>query len=161
MMMPANFSAISENEMTYVNGGASLSDILAPSLTLANWKKFNTNMVTIVGNTFVGKLVEVTLGTMFGGAWGADGTVSISDAMSNAFYKNGANDKSTLNKVLATVGIGAAVYQLGMVGTKSNVSDPAKTWDGVSTNDDGTAKLSKTMWFTDGLLNQTKWLKNH
>ena len=28
MMMPANFSAISENEMTYVNGGASLSDIL-------------------------------------------------------------------------------------------------------------------------------------
>ena len=25
MMMPANFSAISENEMTYVNGGASLS----------------------------------------------------------------------------------------------------------------------------------------
>ena len=44
MMMPANFSAISENEMTYVNGGASLSDILAPSLTLENWKKFNTNM---------------------------------------------------------------------------------------------------------------------
>ena len=39
MMMPANFSAISENEMTYVNGGASLSDILAPSLTLENWKK--------------------------------------------------------------------------------------------------------------------------
>ena len=30
MMMPANFSAISENEMTYVNGGASLADILAP-----------------------------------------------------------------------------------------------------------------------------------
>ena len=51
MMMPANFSAISENEMTYVNGGASLSDILAPSLTLENWKKFNTNMVTIIGNS--------------------------------------------------------------------------------------------------------------
>ena len=152
MMMPANFSVMAENELVYVVGGSAVTD----------WAKtFNTNMITIVGNTFVGDLVKVTLGTMFGGAWGADGTVSIGDAMSNAFYKNGANDKSTLNKVLATVGIGAAIYQLGTVGTKSNVSDPAKTWDGVSTNDDGTAKLSKTMWFTDGLLNQTKWLKNH
>ena len=69
MMMPANFSAISENEMTYVNGGASLSDILAPSLTLANWKKFNTNMVTIIGNSFLGDYVSNTVGTLFGGAY--------------------------------------------------------------------------------------------
>ena len=41
MMMPANFSAISENEMTYVNGGASLADILAPELKVENWQKFN------------------------------------------------------------------------------------------------------------------------
>ena len=69
MMMPANFSAISENEMTYVNGGASLSDILAPSLTLENWKKFNTNMVTIIGNSFLGSYVSNTVGTLFGGAY--------------------------------------------------------------------------------------------
>ena len=69
MMMPANFSAISENEMTYVNGGASLSDILAPSLTLENWKKFNTNMVTIIGNSFLGDYVSNTVGTLFGGAY--------------------------------------------------------------------------------------------
>ena len=69
MMMPANFSAISENEMTYVNGGASLSDILAPSLTLENWKKFNTNMVTIIGNSFLGDYVNNTVGTLFGGAY--------------------------------------------------------------------------------------------
>ena len=69
MMMPANFSAISENEMTYVNGGASLSNILAPSLTLENWKKFNTNMVTIIGNSFLGSYVNNTVGTLFGGAY--------------------------------------------------------------------------------------------
>ena len=69
MMMPANFSAISENEMTYVNGGASLSNILAPSLTLENWKKFNTNMVTIIGNSFLGDYVSNTVGTLFGGAY--------------------------------------------------------------------------------------------
>ena len=69
MMMPANFSAISENEMTYVSGGASLSEILAPSLTLENWKKFNTNMVTIIGNSFLGDYVSNTVGQLFNGAY--------------------------------------------------------------------------------------------
>ena len=63
MMMPANFSAISENEMTYVNGGASLSEILAPELKLENWQKFNQNMVTIIGNSFLGSYVSNTVGS--------------------------------------------------------------------------------------------------
>ena len=69
MMMPANFSAISENEMTYVNGGASLADILAPELKVENWQKFNQNMVTIIGNSFLGDYVSNTVGTLFGGAY--------------------------------------------------------------------------------------------
>ena len=69
MMMPANFSAISENEMTYVNGGASLSEILAPELKLENWQNFNKNMVTIIGNSFLGDYVNNTVGTLFGGAY--------------------------------------------------------------------------------------------
>ena len=67
--MPANFSAISENEMTYVNGGASLSEILAPELKLENWQNFNKNMVTIIGNSFLGDYVSNTVGTLFGGAY--------------------------------------------------------------------------------------------
>ena len=120
MMMPANFSVIAENEMAYVVGGSAATD----------WAKtFNTNMVTIVGNTFIGKLVDVTLGTMFGGSWGATGTPSISDAMSTAFYKNGKTDKSTLNKVMATIGLGAAVYQLGTAATPSLAEDPGDVKD--------------------------------
>ena len=69
MMMPANFSAISENEMTYVNGGASLSEILAPELKLENWQNFNKNMVTIIGNSFLGSYVNNTVGTLFNGAY--------------------------------------------------------------------------------------------
>ena len=69
MMMPANFSAISENEMTYVNGGASLAEILAPELKVENWQKFNQNMVTIIGNSFLGDYVSNTVGTLFGGAY--------------------------------------------------------------------------------------------
>ena len=37
MMMPANFSAVAENEMTYVVGG-SLVDVLAPVMTTENWQ---------------------------------------------------------------------------------------------------------------------------
>ena len=68
--MPANFSAISENEMTYVNGGAiALEDILAPRLKVENWQNFNKNMVTIIGNSFLGDYVSNTVGTLFGGAY--------------------------------------------------------------------------------------------
>ena len=68
MMMPTNYSAISENELTYVIGGG-LEDILAPRLTLENWKKFNTNLVTIIGNSFLGDYVGNTVGTLFNGAY--------------------------------------------------------------------------------------------
>ncbi len=66
MMMPANYSAIAENEMTYVVGGT-LGDILAPKLEVADWKRFNTNMVTLIGNAFVGGYIDNTLGKLFGG----------------------------------------------------------------------------------------------
>ena len=69
MMMPANFSAISENEMTYVNGGASLAEILAPELKVENWQKFNTNMVTIIGNSFMSNYIKNTVGVLFNGAY--------------------------------------------------------------------------------------------
>ena len=66
MMMPANYSAIAENEMTYVVGGT-LGDILAPKLEVADWKRFNTNMVTLIGNAFMGGYIDNTLGKLFGG----------------------------------------------------------------------------------------------
>ena len=85
MMMPANFSAISENEMTYVNGGAvALEDILAPRLKVENWQKFNQNMVTLIGNHFAPMYVENTLGVLFGGEYRPG-------AMGKAWY-DGVND---------------------------------------------------------------------
>ena len=52
MMMPANFSAVSENEMTYVMGG-SVADYLAPAMGAAQWQNFHKNLITIVGNKYV------------------------------------------------------------------------------------------------------------
>ena len=144
MMMPANFSAISENEMTYVNGGASLADILAPSLEVKNWQKFNTNMVTIIGNSFLGKYVENTVGVLFNGAYkpgnlgnawltgvkGAYDTGSDAgfgkhegDLTAGDKFLNGAN--GVLNAGLRMVGSAAAIYNLATGTVKNDVSEKA------------------------------------
>ena len=144
MMMPANFSAISENEMTYVNGGASLADILAPSLEVKNWQKFNTNMVTIIGNSFLGEYVENTVGVLFNGAYkpgnlgnawltgvkGAYGTGSDAgfgkhedELTAGDKFLNGAN--GVLNAGLRMVGSAAAIYNLATGTVKNDVSEKA------------------------------------
>ena len=141
MMMPANFSAISENEMTYVNGGASLSDILAPSLTLENWKKFNTNMVTIIGNSFLGDYVSNTVGTLFGGAYVPgnlgkawfSGVSKYYNSGYDAVVGNGTDAGMTygntalgtlngaLNAGLRIVGSAAAIYNLATANVKNGL----------------------------------------
>ena len=144
MMMPANFSAISENEMTYVNGGASLAEILAPELKVENWQKFNTNMVTIIGNSFMGKYINNTIDVLFGGdykpgnlgkAWftdveGAYGTGSDAgfgkhegELTAGDKFLNGAN--GVLNAGLRMVGSAAAIYNLATGTVKNDVSEKA------------------------------------
>ena len=142
MMMPANFSAISENEMTYVNGGASLADILAPSLEVKNWQKFNTNMVTIIGNSFLSKYVANTVGVLFDGkyvpgdlgkAWfqGVNGAYDTGKGQvgnvteSEGFNKFLAGSNGVLNAGLRMVGSAAAIYNLATGTVKNDVSEKA------------------------------------
>ena len=142
MMMPANFSAISENEMTYVNGGASLAEILAPELKIENWQKFNQNMVTIIGNSFMDKYIGNTVGTLFSGAYkpgnlgnawftgvkGAYGTgfdagfgKHDGDLTAGDKFLNGAN--GVLNAGLRMVGSAAAIYNLATGTVKNTVNE--------------------------------------
>ena len=144
MMMPANFSAISENEMTYVNGGASLAEILAPELKVENWQKFNTNMVTIIGNSFMSKYIGNTVGVLFNGAYkpGNLGNAWLTGVKSAygtgydaGFGKHGdeqtAGDKflnggnGVLNAGLRMVGSAAAIYNLATGTVKNDVSEKA------------------------------------
>ena len=71
MMMPANYSVIAENEMTYVNGGASFIDaigaVTAPIWNVNNVKTFSTNVVTLIGNKFMNAFIDNTLGVIFSG----------------------------------------------------------------------------------------------
>ena len=146
MMMPANFSAISENEMTYVNGGASLAEILAPELKLENWQKFNQNMVTIIGNSFMSSYIKNTVGQLFNGAYkpgnlgnawltgvkGAYGTGSAAgfgkhegELTAGDKFLNGAN--GVLNAGLRMVGSAAAIYNLATGTVKNDASEKAWT----------------------------------
>ena len=137
MMMPANFSAISENEMTYVNGGASLSEILAPELKLENWQNFNKNMVTIIGNSFLGDYVSNTVGTLFGGAY-KPGNLGKAWFSSVSEYYNSGYDAvvgngtdagmtygntalGTLNGALRLAGSAAAIYNLATANVKNGL----------------------------------------
>ena len=138
MMMPANFSAISENEMTYVNGGAvALEDILAPRLTLENWQKFNTNMVTLIGNAFMGNYIDNTLGKLFSGnyfigqmtgEWGYKVAEIFAHNYDNDgawYHKVGTGANAALNVGLNIVGNAAAIYNLA-TGTVRNGAEGAK-----------------------------------
>ena len=108
MMMPANYSVIAENEMTYVNGGA-LIDCFAPLMTSSNWKTFNTNLIKIIGNSFMQPVIDATLGVMFGGQWGTD-TLFGDNGSISGYYTS---DASVLNKIMGTIGGLATIYTLG------------------------------------------------
>ena len=134
MMMPANFSVVAENEMTYVVGGGvieAIGSVTAPIWTAANVKTFNTNLVTIIGNSYVSKLVSTTLGVMFGGNWGGDGVGSSIFSADNgglgSIVKYGISGKTTelngFNKFMQVVGLSAAVYQLGTSSAKTYVGE--------------------------------------
>lgn len=128
MMMPANYSVIAENEMTYVNGGASFIDaigaVTAPIWTLDNVKTFNTNIVTLVGNTFLSKVVNQTIGVLFSGntTWKAVGAIPKTLFTTNV--ANGTIEKNNIGDyVMNALGVAAAVYNLGVAPTKNKVKE--------------------------------------
>ena len=136
MMMPANFTAVN-SEVVY--GGADLFSILAdstaPIWNAANVKTFNTNLVTIVGNTYMSKVIENTLGVVFAGDYltkytdneGKDKRKTIfgkNKALWNALDPNGPTEKTNgFNKFLQGVGAMAAVYNLGTTDVKNAAND--------------------------------------
>ena len=142
MMMPANYSAIAENEMTYVVGGGlleAIGSVTAPVWGAANVKTFNTNLITIIGNSYVSKVLAGTLGVMFSGSWGEKNT-AMSDAYQieddkkltifgknkalwNVLDPNGDAKTNGFNKFMQGIGALAAVYTLGTSATKSNVAE--------------------------------------
>ena len=134
MMMPANFTAVN-SEVVY--GGADLFTILAdttaPIWNAANVKKFNTNLITLISNSFFQNTVKSTLGVMFGGNWGKDGDKIFGDdgKLAENIYtvKNGSNvvvssdDMTFGNKVMRTLGMVSVAYTLGTTDAKVDFAE--------------------------------------
>ena len=122
MMMPANFSAVAENELTYVVGGASLVDYLAPAMKAENWQNVTTNVVKIIGNTFLDAYVNEAFNSVFDGHYvpgdfigGVFSTVHRAYDKGTHTYGNGAWGAALgiLNAGLSVVGGLSAIYTLG------------------------------------------------
>ena len=104
-------------------------------------KKFNTNMVTIIGNSFLGDYVSNTVGTLFGGAY-VPGNLGKAWFNSVSKYYNSGYDavvgngtdagmtygntalgtlNGALNAGLRIVGSAAAIYNLATANTGANM----------------------------------------
>ena len=121
MMMPANFSAVAENEMTYVVGG-SLVDVLAPAMTTANWQNVSTNVIKIVGNSFLDAYTSSILDQLFDGNYVPGDVIGFSvknlDKAYNKGYGTFENNAwglavGALNVGMQILGGLSAIYTLG------------------------------------------------
>ena len=133
--MPANFSAVSENEMTYVMGG-SVADYLAPVMGKKEWSNFSKNLVTIIGNSYLGNFVNNTLGVIFSGTYVPGGVMSNFGSDISGIWNANFDGTDTKSKILSgmagvlNVGLNiagnlAAIYNLGF-GTVDNAAKGAK-----------------------------------
>ena len=115
MMMPANFSAVNA-EVVY---GGAVADYLPNAWTAESVKRFNTNVITLISNSFTGMLLKATLGTMFRGNWGDDGVKLFGDngtfsGLYNVDRLPGGEAQNFGNKIMTTLGLASVVYSLGM-----------------------------------------------
>ena len=128
MMMPANFTAVN-SEVVY--GGADLLSVLAdttaPIWNAANVKKFNTNVITLISNSFFQKTVSNTLGVMFSGNWGGDDGQKIfgdeGSLKKNIYFDVNGDDMTFGNKIMQTLGMASVVYTLGTTDAKVDFND--------------------------------------
>ena len=110
MMMPANYSVIAENEMTYVNGGASFIDAIG-AVTAPIW-----NLDSVIGVLFSGETTWKAVGAI-------PKTLFSTNVRGNDIEKNNVGDY-----VMNALGIAAAVYNLGVAPTKNSVKENELTF---------------------------------
>ena len=128
MMMPANFTAVN-SEVVY--GGADLFSILADT-TAPIWgakevKQFNTNLITLISNSFFKNTLNSTLGVMFSGNWGGDNGKKIfgddGQLKKTMFTLSDGSDMNFCNKVMQVLGMASVVYTLGTTSAKVGFND--------------------------------------
>lgn len=150
MMMPANYSVIAENEMTYVNGGdnfiEAIGAVTAPIWDVNNVKTFSTNIVTLIGNAFIGNTIHNTLGKIFEAGASFN---SIGDGFKSIFVATDKKGNVHYGESIAkTLGAAAAIYNLGRAEVKNTAGD-VKLFDTKApkyTMKDAEGNIMHTIW---------------
>ena len=105
MTFPANYAVMAEDELTYVTGGGVIANVLPAVMTSDNWRTFSTNVIKIIGNSFMTSFVNTVLGTAFGTTYAFGG---ISDAIGTKLA-----NMDFLNGAMQVLGGIATIYTLG------------------------------------------------
>ena len=122
MMMPANFSAVAENELTYVVGGATLVDYLAPAMKAENWQNVSTNIVKIIGNTYLTNTLDAAMTSLFDGHYVPGDLIGgMFKTITNAYTKGSQTlpkgdwgfALGVVNAGVQVVGLLSSIYTLG------------------------------------------------
>lgn len=111
MIMPANYSAIAENELSYVDGGW---------VDIMNVKTLETNIAKAIGNAYAQDVMAAFIGSWFDGG-DKDKSIFgyVGGKIGDLFTKNmgTASPNSTAGKVLRgiinTIGVLGGVWVLG------------------------------------------------
>ena len=130
MMMPANFSAVNA-EVVY---GGAVADYLPNAWTAESVKRFNSNIITLVSNSFTSDLLKATLGVMFSGNWGEDNKIFGDEgSLKKNIYGDINGEEMTFgNKVMKTLGMASVAYTLGTTDAKVLFNDKVMKIDGTS-----------------------------
>ena len=91
----------------------------------SNWKTFNTNLIKIIGNSFMTPVINATLGVVFGGNWGDDTLFGEGGSISGYYT----SDASVLNKIMGTIGGLATIYTLGTNDAKTKHNDSVVSFE--------------------------------
>ena len=99
-----------------VYGGA-VADYLPNAWTAESVKRFNTNVITLISNSFAGMLLNATLAPCSAATWGEDKIFGDEGSLT-ALYHVGrdinADSQNFGNKIMTTLGLASVVYTLGM-----------------------------------------------
>lgn len=123
--------------MTYVMGG-SVADYLAPVMGKKEWSNFSKNLVTIIGNSYLGNFVNNTLGVIFSGTYVPGGVLSNFGSDISGIWNANFDGTDTKSKILSgmagvlNVGLNiagnlAAIYNLGFGTVKNGAEKVAIT----------------------------------
>jgi hypothetical protein len=114
MIMPANYSVIAENELTYVNGGEFhfyVDQINDGGKVLAK------NIVEYIGNSYTKSVLNAFIGTWYTDNGEQSIFANLGDAIGALFTRNTDAQNGTAGKVLMgvtnAIGVASGIYLLG------------------------------------------------